>query len=388
MHTPKNIQSQLDGWKWTYFLTTLKISRVLLVLFAIFYAFLDFYIAVYCNLFILAGVQFSYQLLSKPADHTKSFDVLALVTNVTCAFCMIGFSIQAFHSGGIYSPILPWLSVIPLTAFLFGSRRTGYFWILTMTAFIMAMLALDLNGYHFALSYPEKYQSFFFVWMEIGFVAFIAMMSQIVSDAAHSRMKKIFSSNDLIRQQMKELDERNSIIETQKAELEVLSITDGLTKVYNRYYFSKNIEEFWSTAQRLKQPLSVMILDIDHFKRINDTYGHYAGDYILREFADVVSRFSRRNTDFIARYGGEEFVIVLIGPTQNEVLSIAENIRSEIEKHEFAYEYTQIRMTASIGVSSCIPAIGMTSNLLVNNADKALYQAKGAGRNCVKLSKE
>jgi len=162
-----------------------------------------------------------------------------------------------------------------------------------------------------------------------------------------------------------------------------MAVTDGLTKLYNRHYLMDRFEdEFWR-AVRHKLNLSVLMVDIDHFKKINDTYGHFCGDAILREISKLFKK-RVRNIDTVSRFGGEEFVFLLPETDIDGAMIVAEDLRYNIERHQFACEKTFIRVTVSIGVASC-ENIEMldSSDALLSLADDALYRAKYGGRNRV-----
>ncbi len=167
-------------------------------------------------------------------------------------------------------------------------------------------------------------------------------------------------------------------------QLQELAKTDGLTKVNNRAYFDKAFQEEYRRAQRMKIPLALIILDIDFFKKINDTYGHPGGDACLRAMANLIQPKVNRAGDVLARFGGEEFVILLPDCTLDNALKLAETLRKDVQKLIVPFEGQNIRFTASFGVSCGKPDTVFTPDDLLNNADKALYQAKRDGRNCVK----
>jgi diguanylate cyclase (GGDEF)-like protein len=160
-----------------------------------------------------------------------------------------------------------------------------------------------------------------------------------------------------------------------------LTTVDGLTQVFNRRYFLEQLDREVSRAKRYRRELSLILFDIDHFKVINDTYGHLAGDYVLKQLATVIKGKIRRE-DILARYGGEEFVIVLPEIDGPNAIAFAEKIRKLVEKAPFKFEDTKIAVTVSIGVSTCTDQDDAAA--LIKRADEKLYDAKGAGRNCVR----
>lgn len=171
--------------------------------------------------------------------------------------------------------------------------------------------------------------------------------------------------------------------------LAYLSSTDTLTKLYNRHSFDLEIDKALQRADRQKQHLSLLFLDIDHFKHVNDTYGHSAGDAILKTFANILKK-QLRNTDFLARFGGEEFAILLPDCEPAQAQYIANTLREKITEQTFdTHTGTLINISTSIGVSSYSFNSSNTSSfvelarVLLNASDEALYIAKQTGRNKV-----
>lgn len=167
------------------------------------------------------------------------------------------------------------------------------------------------------------------------------------------------------------------------------SLQDVLTSVYNRRYFEERLKEEASYALRQQAPLSCVFLDIDHFKRINDTHGHVMGDEVLKEAANII-KTSLRKTDVLARYGGEEFIILLPDSTTEQAIHITERIRKNIALKTFAAEETEFNITLSAGVASFLEqeaadeaSLDVLCHRLICRADKALYTAKANGRNQV-----
>jgi two-component system cell cycle response regulator len=160
-----------------------------------------------------------------------------------------------------------------------------------------------------------------------------------------------------------------------------MTITDGLTQVANKRYLLEFLEREIARAIRFRHPLSIVMLDIDHFKAVNDTYGHEAGDYILRELCSVLAKTVRKE-ELLARYGGEEFVLALPETSLSNACIVAENARRQIEEHNFEFAGLRITVTISLGSAELSP---MTVNPIafIRAADEQLYAAKNAGRNRV-----
>jgi diguanylate cyclase (GGDEF)-like protein len=159
--------------------------------------------------------------------------------------------------------------------------------------------------------------------------------------------------------------------------LEELAITDALTGLRNRRKFDATIEAEWRRAARLQTPLSLLMIDADHFKAFNDTHGHQAGDQVLVGIAICISDSVKRASDCAARYGGEEFAVLLPGIPGAEAMQIAETLRTKV----LSWSGDENACTVSIGVACTVPNATTAWTDLVNAADKALYAAKAAGRN-------
>jgi len=163
-----------------------------------------------------------------------------------------------------------------------------------------------------------------------------------------------------------------------------LSITDELTGLFNRRHFEQNFEREFLRAKRYKTNLSTAIIDIDFFKKVNDTYGHLCGDYVLRETAYIIQD-SFRKTDMVFRYGGEEFVVILTETALESALIPLKRLKEKIETQNFYYGGNNLKITLSIGVNSDIDNASSASEFL-ENADKALYRAKENGRNRIEIN--
>jgi diguanylate cyclase (GGDEF)-like protein len=171
-------------------------------------------------------------------------------------------------------------------------------------------------------------------------------------------------------------------LERANTELTRLATTDGLTGVYNRGHIEQRLAEMFEHSDRLHEPLSCVMFDLDHFKLVNDEYGHPAGDAVLRQFADVLMGVAR-DIDKVGRYGGEEFMVLLPGPVLEAAVTFAERARLEVEQHLFRTDGTTLRRTVSCGVAGWPhPGIQHREHL-VRAADDALYVAKALGRNRV-----
>lgn len=193
------------------------------------------------------------------------------------------------------------------------------------------------------------------------------------------------STNEQLESRVRE---RTEALELAYRELKRLSQIDGLTKVKNRQWFDQELETEWRRNTRESTNISLLMLDADYFKKINDTWGHPCGDACLQYIATICGNAVMRAGDTVARYGGEEFVILLPYTDQQGAEGVAERIRQDIEGSGFVWKGESIRLTVSIGIASCVPERGISYEQLVQQADQALYAAKAAGRNCVRFYQE
>jgi len=191
------------------------------------------------------------------------------------------------------------------------------------------------------------------------------------------------SANETLENKVRE---RTTELESVNQKLAVLSTTDALTGVRNRRYFDQVLEREFNRAYREREQLSILMLDIDHFKIVNDDYGHQVGDEALRVVASVLQNVIHRTTDLTARYGGEEFAIILPNTDIEGAYKVAEKIRNKIAEQILVAEGVEFSLTVSIGVMGDAPTAGDSADLWLKEADDALYTAKENGRNKVLLA--
>ncbi|MGH7720902.1 MAG: diguanylate cyclase [Gemmatimonadaceae bacterium] len=165
-------------------------------------------------------------------------------------------------------------------------------------------------------------------------------------------------------------------------ELSRIAVTDGLTGLYNRRHLEERLREMFEHSARLHEPLACVLFDLDHFKSVNDTYGHQVGDEVLKQLAGLLKQ-SAREVDRVGRYGGEEFMVILPGTVLDAAVTFAERARQEVEQRVFTYQGGTLRRTLSAGVSAWPHPRIRHRDELVRAADEALYAAKALGRNRV-----
>jgi diguanylate cyclase (GGDEF)-like protein len=264
------------------------------------------------------------------------------------------------------------------------------------------------EGYRPALSYAIAWSfwavfTIFFILRTFGFIPTIEsvwlvsrsifiiegiLLSFVLADRINNLSKEKDQAEknhtDILDKTNKYLElkvkERTQELEKAKEHATLLANTDVLTSLLNRRAFFVQGEKEIIRAQRYNEPLSVIMIDIDFFKKINDNFGHTAGDFVLQQFAQVVTHHSR-NVDICARIGGEEFVILLPKTTLDTAATLAERLCQQISQSEIKYDSKKISITASFGVASLLSNNKLSA--LIEQADRALYQAKKLGRNQV-----
>jgi diguanylate cyclase (GGDEF)-like protein len=160
------------------------------------------------------------------------------------------------------------------------------------------------------------------------------------------------------------------------------ALRDGLTKAFNKKYFTDRLESEFTFSARHASPLALVLFDIDHFKKVNDTHGHQAGDHVLSEISKLLSG-ALRAEDVFARYGGEEFAVICRGNDEKQAQVVGERLRKAVESHKFVYEGQHIPVTISVGIAVLPNPAVKDANDIVSLADQALYKSKNAGRNRV-----
>ncbi len=204
----------------------------------------------------------------------------------------------------------------------------------------------------------------------------IGLLTRTFNDMA----RRLRRSRSEIDQQHRQLREQNDQLQQANEVLEQLSITDGLTKLHNHRYFQDTLTREIKRSSRTGEPLAMLLIDIDDFKALNDGLGHAAGDAVLERIARILNE-SVRESDVLARYGGEEFVVLATGTDLDHAVYVAEKVRTAVAESTFGIDAAgePMRITVSIGVA----AFHGDRRNFFDNADRALYRAKAAGKNCV-----
>ena len=221
---------------------------------------------------------------------------------------------------------------------------------------------------------------------KIGFLFFSSQTPNVYTEQHAHLLERISGQLSMAIEKSRLYDsllETTRLLEDANERLERAASTDGLTNVANRRVFDERLELEWRRCRRNHQPLSLLMIDIDHFKRFNDLYGHVAGDECLRTVAKTLSSTLSRAADLVARYGGEEFGAVLPDTTEKRATHLAEELRRQIEELELNDLPSAARITISVGVATEVPDKDRSAGDLIRGADANLYVAKNQGRNQV-----
>ncbi len=270
-------------------------------------------------------------------------------------------------------------AAIPVIAYLFidGSSRTDIFG-LVLTIFLL-FVSFSVYRLNKLVIKSLSYQ-------------FDNLQLLDALEAEKNRVSQLYNNLEFDLARQKETEEQLNL-EKQKAEqmvqsLLAISTLDGLTGIPNRRHFDSVFAREWNRASRTGTPVSLIICDIDNFKAYNDNYGHPKGDNCLIRIATLLQEHARREGDVAARYGGEEFAIILPATSLENAKRIAGQMRAAIEKLSIPHRFSSNDniVTASFGVATIVPGLDQHSKVLISKADKAMYQAKQKGRNCVVTS--
>jgi diguanylate cyclase (GGDEF)-like protein len=281
-----------------------------------------------------------------PVARAATIPIAALVVGVPCL---------ASQNGGMHAPVLAMAPTLPIAAGLFLGYRKALWVVGALAVEIVAVAVLG----------------------ELGRLPVVEITSY-----ARAGILCAYMSVNMVLVAVYEIERRavESRLRDAAVELYQSSIVDPLTLVFNRRHFERRFKEERAYAQRHGTRVGVLLIDADHFKHVNDTYGHEAGDYVLKTLAGVLND-SLRAEDVLARFGGEEFVVLLRDASADDLRTAGERLRLAVEAHAFEHHGRQIPVTISLGGATAAGA-GADESLL-SLADIRLYAAKRAGRNCV-----
>ncbi len=191
------------------------------------------------------------------------------------------------------------------------------------------------------------------------------------------QVKRIIKMSDKTQTELKAVSEK----------LNVISHIDALTDLYNRRHFDEVLQKEWHSALRSKDEIALVMIDIDYFKKYNDTYGHIQGDKCLKRVADIIKAYAKRPRDIVARFGGEEFMIILPETKIKGAVRVGKDILTGVENMKIEHSASPLKqqiLTVSIGIASISPSKESSIEELLTEVDKALYTAKNSGRNCLR----
>ncbi|TQV87331.1 sensor domain-containing diguanylate cyclase [Aliikangiella coralliicola] len=352
----------------------------------------DHLIAVFLNFAILFGTFFSRKLLAIRRSHPQldkvfSFAIsAALVCLILCTLLPYQLLIRITIYLAVFVCLLGLVSGIIR---LFDGYPLARYYTFAWAAVLVGGIILAANKF---VLLPNNWFTEHAAMIGISFE--VACLSIAIAERVMQERRMRFKAQNTLlhfhRRNSQELEkrvkERTEDLESLNRKLKEANNTDALTLINNRRYFEKAFKEEYARCRRFKHNLSVLMIDIDYFKKVNDNYGHQAGDACLTLVAQVLLQSAQRTSDFVARYGGEEFCVFAPETHADQGVTFAEKIRNNVEQMEFMFNEQIIPVTVSIGLCCEIPE-GETYEEHLRQADEALYQAKTNGRNRVEMAK-
>ncbi len=270
-----------------------------------------------------------------------------------------------------------------------GQLRQARYFLLAWSALLIGIMLYSLKTFNLLPSmFITEYSLQIGSALEVLLLSFALAHRMKILQLDYTRIQEEAKGQleQRVSQRTAELDEALKKLSDANSKLRSLNFTDGLTGVRNRRYFDQKLRKEWERAQRGGYFITVMLIDLDFFKKINDTYGHQAGDMCLKSVSLAIKTALKRPCDIVARYGGEEFVVILPLTDEAGALHIAESIRQEVAALAIVYEGWRINLTTSIGLCTAKPDETLNPNDVIAAADAALYKAKHNGRNQVQTA--
>ena len=339
---------------------------------------------------------FLYQLVFNPSDDEtiQSWQLALLTAHLIMGLLMAGSAVLAHRlqhdSRTFKGQVLPRLVVVIGMAFSIAVVAIDQWITPNITPFLIvcmiAGLAIYLRPLIAAGLYAAAYVGYFFA-MELTQANPAWLLSNRLNGAAACVLGWALSvllwrKFTTITLQQQQLENANTDLQEKQRELERLTRLDGLTGLFNRNTFVELTKKELDRAQRQGTATAILLLDLDHFKRVNDTWGHPAGDAVLKHAAMIAST-TVRSTDLVGRLGGEEFIVLLPGTSIEAARNLAEKIRMRLEGQAATWNDTRMAITVSIGIAGTTASEKQSFEVLYHDADKALYVAKQRGRNRV-----
>ncbi|MBZ2169589.1 diguanylate cyclase [Marinobacter sp. F4216] len=341
---------------------------------------------------LFSATMFTIRFLSVRQYSAMGYRILLLV--LAGAILSVAIGMAGYYREGIFMASLITAVGMP-AAWVIGmyfwaqKRRAAGFFVLAWTPLLVGHLILA--AHQFGYLTPSFLTE---AGPQIGVALEVILLSFALAHRVHlerrRRLKAQGRALDAQKQTNRNLEERvrerTEELELANERLRTISLTDGLTQLANRRQFDEQLTEEWGRAVRHGQPVSLLLLDVDHFKSINDRYGHPVGDDCLITVAAICASEIKRSGDLLARYGGEEFSVLLPSTTEEGAVQVAERLREAIEMatvRPLSEDDVVIALTASLGVATMVPVRDESPDELIRRADVALYAAKRDGRNRV-----
>ncbi len=343
------------------------------------------------SLTVVAALIFSIQFLAVRRYSPVSFrllQLLAIAAGVSAVYGLIGpYQSSVVLVASLVALATPAAWLIGIYLWCRGQNLAG-FYVLAWTPLLLGHLILAVSklGY-LPRTFLTEFGPQIGVALEVILLSFA--LAYRINLERRRRQQAQEHTLEVQRQANQTLEarvrERTEELERANQRLEAISLTDGLTQVANRRQFDAQLRTEWCRTGRQGLPLSLLLLDIDHFKSVNDRYGHLIGDDCLITVAAICANEVQRSGDLLARYGGEEFAVLLPATPEDGAEQVAERLRRAVEDATVypGAQETAVSLSVSIGVATLVPSPDEPSGELIRRADEALYQAKGAGRNRV-----
>ena len=334
-----------------------------------------------------ALTQFSRDFLGLK-QHWPKMDKAVLVTLWSFLAVAAGGLTMAYtvpiRLGTLVTILAPILHLVIASMILRRGEQQAFYFLAAFGGLLVGVLLAALQAYDLvATSFLSEYGLQIGSLLEITLLSYALAHRLKLAHEANERLQKAHASEleERVRSRTADLDQAMQDLTEANTRLHALTVRDALTGLYNRLYLNERLPELWRQAQRWHQTLSVLMIDIDHFKQVNDRFGHAAGDQALRMVAQTLAQLLGRPGDLAVRYGGEEFLALLPQTNVTGAAHIAETIRQCVEALDCQVNGEHIPLTVSIGVASALPGPNARMEDLLHTADSLLYAAKHAGRN-------
>ena len=361
-------------------------------------------VAIMVPLSVVSAIVFTMYFLKLKRYHPRLYKFMGIQVGLglLCSALSILLPYQTMIPLGTGLSILTCSSILTVSYYVTLKSRYKYaiYFLLAWSVFLVGVVVLAMNKFGIIPRTGVTESS-----AQIGSAIEIILLSFALAERLYDAMQRRFAAEQesvkikeelILTQQKQNLSLESEVlartedlqtalqqVKKLNAELQDLSTLDQVTGVRNRRYFDDMLETEFRRALRNRSCLSLIMLDLDHFKEVNDTHGHQAGVLCLKSVANAMYAIVKRPPDLVCRYGGEELAIILPDTEHSGAMLIAERIRRQIEALHIVFAGTKIPVTASFGVGSFVPNNHKTPANLIELADKALYQAKAAGRNRV-----